>query len=127
MKKRKELKRGCDKLKQLQLPHAEFQKELPNFFSRDFWITAERDIVRPHQMSDKHLINTIKFIRKRVNKFKTFLAMIKRDSNLLNTPDDEFLIKHLKIYRLLIKEAKRRGYNFNYKNITINKGLINIL
>lgn len=60
-------------------------------------------------MSDSHLINTIKMLRRNVERYKMTHLAIAMGEYYYHMSDEEFLLSHIDTYGDLINELMKRG------------------
>lgn len=99
-----------------------------NRYVNDFWITQEGECYYPHQMIDRHLVNTVQLLHRNHPNFRNRYNKCDADVNILNGTKPwvtmtgkaisknhpqrkEYLImwKRNRIYMLLRRELKMRG------------------
>lgn len=84
---------------------------------RNIWTTAGGYKIPIIKMTDSHLINTIKYLRRTVDRRKANVAAQVADAfddvftgmEILEMDDEEFLSIHVDQYDFLIEELNNRG------------------
>lgn len=92
-------------------PLARWLKHMP--FTKAEWITAQGQRVRVRDMSDRHLVNTIRHLERNV-----YFADAFDDGkgNTLDPFDDYEPEPPSRVYRAMLYEAKRRGIDVANSN-----------
>lgn len=89
--------------------------------SNKTWTMRDGTKILIEDMSDKHLINTIKMLKRNVERYKGNVAMIYVNSfddalsglDVIDMPDEEFLSLYVDPYDYLVEELKKRGLIIN--------------
>jgi hypothetical protein len=78
----------------------------------DIWITEQGVMLKPKDFSDKHLINTIRYIERNASQIKDVDVMQSTHEDALYLSEISvatYLKDEFPIYPLLKEEARRRG------------------
>lgn len=95
-----------------------------------YWTTKEGNKILPSQMTDEHLINTIKLLRRRANKiaddnYDDETSVMDGFGDVIDNIDycvataDEILTKS-EIYKILILESHNRGISIDFETTCEN-------
>lgn len=72
------------------------------------WTMRDGTQVLIKDMSDRHLINTIKMLRRNVGLYKSGLVEVSESVDYMFIPDEKFLYDFVHHYKHLMNELKKR-------------------
>lgn len=98
------------------------------WMEQDYWTTQDGRVLYPKDFEDSHLINTLKFIKRRAPAYKyhhelatltawqpqgdgACMALEAESIRLERMPVDRWLEYYCNIYNLLVEESNKRGLN----------------